>query len=664
MAGALPTTPASSEAVPLWKRRPWWVLGGGVIVLAITAVVVALSGGDSTPPSNPTGSGETATVVRDKFVATITESGEVDAKRSTDIRCQVEGQSTIVWVIEEGTAVQKGDKLLELDAADLAESLQSQEMKYKTAKADFDKSDQAYLIAQSTRESDLSEAALTVKFAQMDLRKYIGDDLAARQAQAEGHISAEDLLKDEALGGEALQERRKLETDISLADQEMERAADTVEWTQKLKDKGYVTGSELKADELDLERKKVLLAQAQTALELFLRYEFPKAAEQAYTDWIEAKREYDRVNARTQSELESAKADRDNAEQTLRLEDARFQKAKEQLGHTTLYAPQAGMVVYALGGGGRWSQNITIEPGSTVRHQQNLFKLPDLSEMNVKVKVHESAIKQIRDKAPAYGTVDALPTERLTGTVTKIGVMPDQEDRWLNPGLKTYVTEVTLDRTPPGLKPGMSAQVEILVDSRDNVLQVPVSAVFVDKGFQVVYVKTGGGVETRRVKVGLSNDKAVEIAEGLSGGEEVYLYKPHGAPELAVSAEDARPTLEFKAPEPEAPQATETPTGDTSRKTGHRTPEERKAMRERIDQMTPEERQKAFPRSRGTGDGERPSLPNGAGDRDANSPPDGEHEAGPPPGGDGGPPPGGDAGPPPGGAGGAPPPPSGGAPHP
>jgi len=623
-------TVASIQAVPVWKRRPVWIVAGSVLGLAALGAVALgmLAAGGAAPA--PASAGETTQAVRGSFVATITESGEVDAKRSTDVRCEVEGQSTIVSVIEEGTVVKKGDKLIQLDAADLAEKLQTQDMAHKTAKATFGKADQAYLIQQSTRESLLAAAALKTKFALMDLRKYLGADLGDRLIQAQGSIPVEDLLQDKDLGGAALQEQRKLQTDIALASQEMERSMDKVEWTQKLKDKGYVTGSELKADQLDLERKKVLLAQARTALELFLQYDFAKASEKGYTDWLEAKREYDRVDARTNSELETAKATRDVAEQAFALEEIQLKKAQDQVAKCTIHAPQPGMVVYDTSGN-RFGQNTVIEAGATVRHQQTLLKLPDLSEMNVKAKIHESVVKQVTEKAPAYITIDALPGERLTGTVTKVAVMPDRGNWWLNPGLKTYITEVTLDRTPPGLKPGMSAQVEILVDSRDDVLQVPVSAVFVEKGFQVVYAKTPAGIETRRVEVGLSNDKVVEILKGIETGEVVYLYKPPGAPELAVSAEEAAPALEFKRP-PEAdadagrPDLRRTEAADETPKADVKvpgmadlSPEKLKEMREKFEQMSPEEREKVLKRIRdaaqqglGTPGGTGSETPGGA----------------------------------------------------
>jgi HlyD family secretion protein len=541
MAGSLPIASPSAVAAkparPLLRRLIFGA-GAGVVLALVAGIGLWRMMADSSPTT--AAAGETARAIRDRLVVTITENGEIDAKRSTNVGCQVESQSsTIVWVIEEGSHVKQGDKLIVLDSADLEERLRTQDMVHKTAKAVFEKAEKTFLITQSQRESLLSAAALTVKFGLMDFRKYLGSDLADRVVAQEGKAAFDSLMKDPTLGGAALQQKRKLTSDISLADEELSRAANKVEWTRTLKEKGYVTGSELQADELAWKRNQVLLDEAKTALDLFQVYEFPKAAEKAYTDWLEAKREYDRVDARTASELSSAGATRDNNKEALSLEETRLQKIKDQLAKCTITAPQPGMVVYDTTGG-RFDRVVVIEPGATVRHQQNLIKLPDMSEMIVKVKLHESVVKQAVDEAPAYITIDALPKDRLTGKVTKIAIMPDRSQWWLNPGLKTYVTEITLDQTPEGLKPGMSAQTEVLVDTRNDVLQVPVSAVFVDQGFQVLYVKTPTGVETRRIEVGLSNDRMVEIAKGLAESEEVYLFKPPGAEELKVSAEEKK----------------------------------------------------------------------------------------------------------------------------
>ncbi len=588
MGGSLPMTAAEgvrSQARPAGKR---WLLFAGLGGLAALVVAgLGLWAVLGSADSQAGGAGETARAVRDRLVVSITESGEIEAKESVDIRCEVEGSSTIVWVVEEGSVVEKGAELVELDSADLEEHVQTQEMTHNTSKAAFEKADKAYLIEKSTRESLLSVAALDVKFSLVDLRKYLGTRLADHVIAMEGKTAFAKLVDNSDLGGDALQQKRKLQTDIDLADEKLKRAASKVEWTRKLEKLGYVTGSELEADELAAKTAQVDLDQARTALDLFLRYEFPKLAEKAYTDWLEFKHEYDRVDARTQSELDSAKASLDNQRKALALEEKRLEKVRDQLEKTTIRAPQPGMVVFETGRS-RWGQAPPMEVGSTVGHRMVLIKLPDMSEMNVKMRLHESVVKQASLGAPAYVTIDAMPKDRLTGKVTKIGVMPDRQQWWMNPGLKAYPTDITLDSTPPGLKPGMSAQVEILIDARDDILQVPISAVYVDKGFQVVYLKTSGGLATRRVAVGLSSDQAVEITSGLAEGDEVYLYKPDGAPELEVSEEEVQAMKvkkEFERQAAEAAAKAKSALPASIPGLENLTPEQAKAMREKFEKL-------------------------------------------------------------------------------
>ncbi len=608
MDGSLQTTATSSPATAPEKAavtsgrwvRPGLVVGAAVVLAAGIAVWTGMGDGASQPGA----SGRVAPAVREPLVVSITESGEADATRSTVVRCEVEGTSTVVWVIEEGTLVKKGDELVRLDAAALEEKLRSQEMAYKTAKAAYEKADKAYVIAKSTRESLLAEAELAVKFALLDLRKYLGADLADVVIAAGAKADFDNLVNDERLGGEALQQKLKLQSDIDLAQEELQRANSTVEWTRKLESRGYVTRTELEADELKAKRMDVALGQARTALDLFLRYEFPKMAEQYYTDWLEAGRERDRVDARTQSDVDTAQTDLDNKREALRLEETNLEKVREQLAATTITAPQPGMVVFDTGRGRRGGSDEPLEAGSTVRHQQELIKLPDLSEMNVEVRLHESVVKQVDTGDRALVRIDALPEARLTGNVTKIAVMPDRTNWWLNPGLKTYTTEVTLEETPEGLKPGMSAQVEILIDRRDDVLQVPISAVHVEKGFQVVYVDGPDGIETRRVTVGLSNQQRAEIRDGLKEGERVYLYRPQNAPALDVP-EGTRPPEEA-APADWGDDAgagdgrKTSASGKSDPEAGPRrggmpdlknlSPEQRKKMRERLENLPEDQR--------------------------------------------------------------------------
>jgi len=557
MAGASHLAALKAAVSGKGRARILWIGGGAALAVLVGLSVWAVGrGGES---ATGAGSGETTRAARDRFIVTIAESGEVDAKESKDIKCEIEGTSTILWIIEEGTMVQEGQKLVELDPTNVQDRLTNRLSVWRSAKASYEQAEQQYAIQQSTNESLLAQAALKVKFALLDLKKYLGAALADRLVAEGATADFAAMAHEEALGGEALQKKRTLESDIDLAGEELSRAASKVEWTRTLNQKGYVTGSELEADELAHHRTKVAVEQTRTALELFVAYEFPKLAEQAYTDWLEAKRESERVEARAASELANAQSNRDAKKDAFEQEDRLLAKAREQVEQAVIRAPQPGMVTYYTGTDRR--DTITIEAGATVRYQQTLIKLPNLAEMVVQVKLHESVVKQVADGAPAYATIDAYPDKRLKARVTKIAVMPDRTAWWMPAGAKSYATQITLDEAPTGLKPGMSAQVEILVDDRPDVLQVPVSSVYVDKGYQVAYVKTASGPQVRRVDLGLSNDRNVEIVSGLEAGETVYLYKPTGAPELDVPAKE-------EAPLPEQIASPETPREETDQRTG------------------------------------------------------------------------------------------------
>jgi hypothetical protein len=142
--------------------------------------------------------------------------------------------------------------------------------------------------------------------------------------------------------------------------------------------------------------------------------------------------------------------------------------------------------------------------------------------MQVNTKVHESMVDRIRPGLKARIRVDAFPQNQLDGTVKSIQPLPDPNN-FFSSDIKVYTTIVTIDNGHSGLRPGMTAQVEILVSQLDDVLSVPVQAILQFKGKEYVYVRTPAGPVRKEVKLGTSNDKLIEVKEGLTSGEEVAL---------------------------------------------------------------------------------------------------------------------------------------------
>ncbi|MCA1686412.1 MAG: efflux RND transporter periplasmic adaptor subunit, partial [Planctomycetia bacterium] len=207
------------------------------------------------------------------------------------------------------------------------------------------------------------------------------------------------------------------------------------------------------------------------------------------------------------------------------LEKSRVAKLHRQIAYCKIPAPADGVVVYAndpnrLGG----RQSPQIEEGATVRERQVIFFLPDLSRpLRVNSKIPESIVDRLSPGLRARVKVDAFPDETFTGVVEAVAPLPDLRTVF-NPDLKVYTTRVTIEGGLPGLRPGMTAQVEILVRELDNVLSVPVEAVVRYDGKDHVAVKTpDGAIAWREVTLGLSNDARVEVKGGLKSGETVAL---------------------------------------------------------------------------------------------------------------------------------------------
>jgi hypothetical protein len=142
--------------------------------------------------------------------------------------------------------------------------------------------------------------------------------------------------------------------------------------------------------------------------------------------------------------------------------------------------------------------------------------------MRVNTKVHESMVERIKPGLRARIRVDSFANEELTGTVQTVQPLPDPAS-WMSSDVKVYTTRVTIDKGLSGLRPGMSAQVTILVEQIDDALAAPIQAILEFRGKDHVFVLTPNGPVRREVKVGTSNDKLIEIKEGLKSGEKVAL---------------------------------------------------------------------------------------------------------------------------------------------
>jgi len=481
--------------------------------LLVTGVLVALawggltlaSGGDETDRAI-----EGARVRRGPLSITVLERGNLKAADSVTLRNDVEGRTTILWLIEEGTQVEPGDLVCELDTSELVDRRVQQEIRVQDAEAARVKAEQNHAIQVSQNESDIANAEQDLEFAELELEKYLEGDLP--------------------------QQLQSLDEDILLADEELTRANQDLIWSERLAEKGFLEQAQLDADRLAKTRAEVTLAQSRRAKELYESYEVPKRKKELTAAVAEKKRELERVVLQAKARLADYDADLRKTKATLDVERAELDKILSQIEKSRLHAPVAGMIVYARDRGSRWGDDEPMQEGTEVRERQDIVTIPSSDGYVAETSLHESVLEKVEVGMDCRVTVDALG-ETFPGEVTFKAVLPDQQSWFANPDLRVYRSEVRLLARDPRLRPGMSCSIEILVEEIEDTLSIPVQAVFLDAGEPVCFVSEDGQVERRPVAVGPNNGKWVAIESGLFEGERVLLAPPPGI-ELRPSEED------------------------------------------------------------------------------------------------------------------------------
>jgi HlyD family secretion protein len=146
------------------------------------------------------------------------------------------------------------------------------------------------------------------------------------------------------------------------------------------------------------------------------------------------------------------------------LEKTTLDRLKKQLDNTTVRVPQDGILVYSKERW--WDESSRIRAGAVVHFRQGLFALPDLSQLQMKVKVHEAMVKKIKPGMSAEIRIDAYGGHVLRGSVENVATMASN-DGFFGGSVKEYETLVKLLDVPEdaGLKPGFTGEVKILVSN-------------------------------------------------------------------------------------------------------------------------------------------------------------------------------------------------------
>ncbi len=159
-----------------------------------------------------------------------------------------------------------------------------------------------------------------------------------------------------------------------------------------------------------------------------------------------------------------------------------------------------------------------VEPGQTITTQDTVLVISD--RLIVKAQVDETDIGKVRPGQSARISLDAYPEKVVEAVVNHIAY----ESKLVN-NVTIYEVDILPDSVPPVFRSGMSANVEIVEDSRQDVLTLPREAVKSEGKTHYVLVpaEEGGQPNRRPVQTGLSDGRIVEIVSGLEEGDAVLV---------------------------------------------------------------------------------------------------------------------------------------------
>ena len=250
------------------------------------------------------------------------------------------------------------------------------------------------------------------------------------------------------------------------------------------------------------------------------------------------------------SSYEVAKAAKESAYFNVKSASATVNEAKDNLGRTTIYAPEGGTI-----------SSLAVELGERVLGTQQMagteiMRVANLNNMEVEVDVNENDIVKINVGDAAKVEVDAYLKKEFKGIVTSISNSASTTltaDQVTNFKVKVRILKESYQDLTEGkpssyspFRPGMTATVDIITKRKTNVLGVPISAIVVksdtaaakkpevlasdeksiiqsDKKFECVFVKNGDKAAIRVIKTGIQDDTNIEILSGLKKGDVVIV---------------------------------------------------------------------------------------------------------------------------------------------
>ncbi len=451
------------------------------------------------------------TVIRSDMPIGVMLKGSVNAKKKHKLALEAPFPTKLVKVSDENAKVKSGDIVAEFETSDLQTKIDDLKLSIEQTKKDLSIAQEERTVLLSTNAAEIRSAKDNVTTAQDAYSQYFRLEGPKERDTKDLAVSDAKLALEEA--EDALKTAEDTyNTTVYSSEEEERKAKQEIEKLEQKRD-----SAKTKLNSAELDRK------------LFKRYTHPNKIRELRNKLAQAKLNYEKTKVSTQSSL----MQKDNRiytyEISIRNNERQLELHQSWLPMMTLRAPTDGIITY--GDPDRVWGNPEVKVGMDGRRRQVIITIPDMSQMIVDVSVPEQYRSKIAVGNRAIITPDSIREIKLEGEVSKIAVLPNNMIAWDRESPKVYRTVIEFTKSHPRIVSGMSVQVEVVTKVLKNVLSLPVEAVFEEGGELFVYRKKYGSPEKVKVTIGESGDNAVQILDGISEGDEIYLYRPYQSTE-------------------------------------------------------------------------------------------------------------------------------------
>ncbi len=209
------------------------------------------------------------------------------------------------------------------------------------------------------------------------------------------------------------------------------------------------------------------------------------------------------------------------AKNSLSKAERKKQLVEDKLSKTKVIAPSAGTVLTVPVVEGQ-----VVIPAASVNSGTTLMTIANLSELWVESHVNQVDVAKLTLNQDVKLTAESVRDEEMIAELFFIAPVASVKN-----AVKGFTVKAVISKPNPRLRPGMSVQLNIPVAHAEDVVAVPVGAVFRgENNSRVVYVRNGDKTERRVVKIGVSNTDFAQIIQGLQEGEQILLAEPARAP--------------------------------------------------------------------------------------------------------------------------------------